>query len=183
MADADPGSWKEIARHDVVMATIRELTERAGAVHVAVLLDRGPDREPPLLECEPGQPLTISRGRGERSSSRRRRSRASSRWRSRSPKPVPASALSVDPALGEVERRRSAPSRRWRAGVRRLARALGRPQRRDGGLRDALGSVAFDRCAAQGNRWSWPIGDHEFQLPETGPSSGRPPNRVKPDPG
>ena len=62
MADADPGNWKEIARHDVVMATIREWTDRAGAVHVAVLLDRGPDREAPLLECEPGQPLTISRG-------------------------------------------------------------------------------------------------------------------------
>jgi len=68
MADADPGNWKEIARHDVVMATIREWTERAGAVHVAVLLDRGPDREAPLVEatgvCAPWWTCTRSSARG-----------------------------------------------------------------------------------------------------------------------
>lgn len=63
MAGADPNArWQEIARHDVVMATVRAFTERAGALRVAVLLDRGEDVDCPLLECEAGRALTVSQG-------------------------------------------------------------------------------------------------------------------------
>jgi hypothetical protein len=170
MVDADPGTgWQDLARHDVVMATIREFTERAGAVHVAVLLDRGPDREPPLLECEPGQPLTISQGEenfivppqaldGVRP------------LPVEAPKPVPASALSVDPALGEVE----APIGVVEAladAVRRLAQALG-------GRSVAMADFAtrsgepLSIAAREGEPVVLAFGDHEFQVP--GPGSDPP---------
>ena len=47
---------------DVLLATVRDFADRSGALRVAVLLDRGPDRLPPTIEAEPGEPVTISQG-------------------------------------------------------------------------------------------------------------------------
>jgi len=172
MADADPGSWKEIARHDVVMATIREWTERAGALHVAVLLDRGPDREAPLLECEPGQPLTISRGE-ENFIVPPQALEGVAPLALEIPKPVPASAISVDPTLGQVEGPIGAVES-LADGVRRLAGALG-------GRSVAMADFAtrsgesFSIAARVGEPVVLAIGNHEFQLPEPGRPPGDPP--------
>ena len=172
MADADPGSWKEIARHDVVMATIREWTERAGAVHVAVLLDRGPDRQAPLLECEPGQPLTISAGE-ENFIVPPQALEGVVPLALETPRPVPASAISVDPALGEVE----APLgvvESLADGVRRLAGVLG-------GRSVAMADFAtrsgesLTIAARVGEPVVLAIGDHEFQLPDRGRPADDPP--------
>src|SRR4051812_36892231 len=102
MADIDPDtSWKDVARHDVVMATLREFTDRAGAVRVTVLLDVGEDREPPLLECEPGQPITISQGE-EAFIIPPTALVDVAPLAVQPPNPVPATAIEIDPALGEV---------------------------------------------------------------------------------
>ena len=87
---------------DVLLATVRDFADRSGALRVVVLLDRGPDRSPPAIEAEPGEPITIGRGDAnyivppvdligveplplEL------------------PKPVPATALAVDPVKEEIE--------------------------------------------------------------------------------
>src|SRR4051794_30542602 len=120
----DPDTrWQELARHDVVMATLRDFTERAGAVRVTVLLDVGEDREPPLLECEPGQPITITQGE-EAFIVPPTAITDVAPLVVQPPTPVPASALDVDPTLGEV----SAPIgavEMLATAVRELARVLG----------------------------------------------------------
>ena len=92
------------------------------------------------------------------------------------PKPVPASAISVDPALG----RGRGPIGAVEAladGVRRLAGALG-------GRSVAMADFAtrsgesLSIAARVGEPVVLAIGNHEFQLPEPGPT-GRPPNRVE----
>ncbi|MGI8623803.1 MAG: hypothetical protein ACR2NB_10045 [Solirubrobacteraceae bacterium] len=86
---------------DVVLATVRDFTDRSGAVRVVVLLDRGPDREAPVLECEPGGPLTM--GQGEDSFVVPPSDLVGIPPLSvRTPKPVPPTALDVDPVRGQV---------------------------------------------------------------------------------
>jgi len=93
--------WEEVTRHDVVMATVQDFTERSGAVRVAVLLDRGPDREPPLLECERGQPITVTQGE-EQVVVPGAALAGVEPLHVHAPKAVPATAVEVRPETGEV---------------------------------------------------------------------------------
>jgi hypothetical protein len=153
--------WKDIARDDVVMATIQDFTERAGAVHVTVLLDRGAGRRSPMVECEPGQPITVSQGEqgyvvpptalvGVEP------------LPLHPPKPVPATAIDADPTLGEV----AAPIGAMEAlasGVQELARVLG-------GRTVAMAEFAtrsgeaLSIAAREGEPTVLAIGDQEFEL-------------------
>jgi len=154
--------WQDIARDDVVMATIQDFTERAGAVHVAVLLDRGEGRRAPLLECEPGQPIMISQG--EQGYVVPPTALAGVEpLPLHPPRPVPATAIDVDATLGEV----AAPIGAVDAlatGVRELARVLG-------GRTVAMAEFAtrsgdsFSIAAREGEPTVLAIGDHEFELP------------------
>jgi hypothetical protein len=154
--------WQDIARDDVVMATIQDFTERAGAVHVTVLLDRGEGRGSPLVECEPGQPITISQG--EQGYVVPPTALAGvDPLPLHPPKPVPATAIDADVALGEV----AAPIGALEAlasGVRELARALG-------GRTVAMAEFAtrsgdpLSIAARDGEATVLAIGDHEFELP------------------
>jgi hypothetical protein len=163
MADIDPDtSWQELARHDVVMATVRDFTERAGAVRVIVLLDVGADREPPLLECEPGQPITITQGE-EAFIIPPAALLDVEPLPVEPPTPVPATALDVDPALGEV----SAPI----GAVEMLATAVGELARVLGGRTVAMADFAtrsgepLSIAARPGEPTVLAVGEHEFELP------------------
>ncbi|MEA2169072.1 MAG: hypothetical protein QOF76_2372 [Solirubrobacteraceae bacterium] len=48
--------------HDVMLATVRDFTDRTGARRVVVILDLGDATDPPVIECEPGEPIAISAG-------------------------------------------------------------------------------------------------------------------------
>jgi hypothetical protein len=164
MADSDPGtSWKELARHDVVMATVREFTERAGAVRVTVMLDIGDQREPPLLECEPGQPLTITQGE-EAFIIPPAAIADVPPLPVEVPAPVPATAIDVDPAAGQV----SAPI----GAVEMLAGAVQALARALGGRTVAMAEFAtrsgqpLSIAARPGEPTVLAIGEHEFELPE-----------------
>jgi hypothetical protein len=84
--------------HEVVLATVRDFTDRSGATRVTVVLDLGADVPPPLIECEPGEPPTVNEehvvpitefaGAGPLFVP--------------APKPVPATAIDADPQTGEV---------------------------------------------------------------------------------
>jgi hypothetical protein len=163
MADMDPDtSWQELARHDVVMATLRDFTDRAGAVRVTVLLDVGNDREPPLLECEPGQPITITRGE-EAFIIPPAALVDVAPLPVEPPTPVPATALDVDPALGEV----SAPI----GAVEMLANAVRELARVLGGRTVAMADFAtrsgepLSIAARPGEPTVLAVGEHEFELP------------------
>lgn len=91
----------EIARHDVVLATVREFAEHTGAQRVCVLLDRGDGHEAPLLECAPGTALTVTVG--ERTTIVAPDALAGVPALPVShPKAPPATAIDVDAVLGEV---------------------------------------------------------------------------------
>jgi hypothetical protein len=159
--DPLPG-WRELARHDVVLATLRDFTDRSGALRVRVLLDRGEEHEPPLLECEPGQPLTIEQGE-EAFVVPPAALDGVSPLSVEAPSPVPATALDVDPVLGQVSAPIGAVDMLV-AGVRDLARVLG-------GRTVALAEFAtrsgdeLSIAARPGEPAVLAVGDQEFELP------------------
>jgi hypothetical protein len=167
MADADHGSWQEIARHDAVMATIRDFTDRSGAARVTVLLDVGEGREPPVLECEPGQPVTISQGE-EAFIVPPAAIAGVAPLPVQAPKPVPASALDVDVTLGEVAAPIGAVDM-LADGVRDLARVLGGRTVAMAEFETRSGD-ALSIAARPGEATVLAIGDQEFELP--GPPFG-----------
>lgn len=168
MADPDAHSrWAQLARHDVVMATLRDFTERSGAVRVTVLLDRGEGLQPPLLECEPGQPITISQGEEAFVVPPAALAEVDP-LPVRAPTPVPATALEVDPVLGQVEAPLGAVDMLIST-LRELAAALG-------GRTVAMGDFAtrsgeeISIAARPGEPAVLAVGDAEFELPEPGSS-------------
>jgi hypothetical protein len=169
MADADPEtSWRDLARHDVVLATIQDFTERSGAVRVAVLLDRGEGLAPPLLECEPGQPLTISQGEDAFMVPPAALADVQP-LAVEPPRPVPATAIEVDTVLGEI----AAPI----GAVEMLALAVKELARVLGGRTVAMADFAtrsgdeLSIAARPGEPTILAIGEHEFELPEAWPPS------------
>jgi hypothetical protein len=166
MADADGTTgWRDIARHDLAMATLRDFTDRSGAVRVRVLLDRGEGVEPPLLECEPGQPITISRGEEAYIVPPSALADVPP-MAVEPPTPVPATAIDVDATLGEV----AAPIgvvEMLSSAVRELARVLG-------GRTVAMADFAtrsgepLSIAARPGEPTVLAIGEHQFELPDRG---------------
>ncbi len=150
------------AADDVVLATVRDFTDRSGALRVVVLLDRGPGRETPTVECSPGEPLTISQGEAQ--------------YLVppadlvgvlplpvNAPRPVPATALEVDCEQGRV----SAPIgvvEMLVLSVRDLARVLG-------GRSVAVADFAtrsgepLSIAARPGEPVVLAMGEHQFELP------------------
>ncbi|MEJ7892944.1 MAG: hypothetical protein WKF94_09910 [Solirubrobacteraceae bacterium] len=91
------------AADDVLLATIRDFADRSGTTRVVVLLDRGPDREPPAIEAEPGEPITIEHGDENFIVPPVDLVGVMPLPLVHMPKPVPATALNVDPALDQIE--------------------------------------------------------------------------------
>jgi hypothetical protein len=91
-----------LERHGEAVATLRAFCERARARRAVLLLDRGDNREPVMLDCAAGGALEVTDG------GRTRRVPASTPARA-TPRelpeirPAPASALSLDLETGELE--------------------------------------------------------------------------------
>lgn len=152
----------EIARHDVVLATVAGFAERAGAVRVAVLLDRGPEHDAPLIEFEPGQGLSVTSGEQSLIVARDALDGVPP-LPVTTPKPVPATAIEVDAEAGEV----AAPIGALEAlagAVAELARVLGGRSVAvaDFGTRSG---EPFSIAARTGEPVVVAIGDHQFELP------------------
>jgi len=102
VADIDPHTeWGALARHDVVVATVREFTELSGAERVAVLLDEGDGVTAALFECEPGAPLMLT----EDDETYLIPVDAASETKAlimRPLRPIPSTAITVDPEDGQV---------------------------------------------------------------------------------
>jgi hypothetical protein len=114
---------RQTARDDVVLATVRDFADRSGAVRVAVMLDRGEGHAPPLIECEPGEPLTVSQG--DESFVIPPQALAGVEPLPLSPpRPVPASTIDVDPVAARISAPIGAVDM-LALGVAELARVLG----------------------------------------------------------
>ena len=87
---------------DVILATVRDFAERSGAMRVAVLLDRGPDHLAPLIEAEPGEPVTIEQG-GEHVLVPTIDLIGVQPLPLELPRPLPPTALDVDAQQGRIE--------------------------------------------------------------------------------
>ncbi len=161
MAD-DPTGWEEIARHDVVMATVREFAEHTGAARVSVVLDRGDGRAAPLLECEPGTALTVTAG--EQTFVVPPDALAGvPALPVAHPKAPPRTAIEVDAALGQV----SAPIGvvpAIAAAVQELARVLGG---RTVAVADfaTRGEAPLTFAARVGEPIVLAVGEQQFELP------------------
>ena len=163
--------WEEVTRHDVVMATVQDFAERSGAVRIAVLLDRGPERQPPLIECEAGQPVTVTQGE-EQVVVPGPALAGVAPLHVHAPKAVPATALEVKPETGEVH----APIGLIDAlveAVRDLAEALGGKTVAMGDWATRSGEV-LSIAARVGEPAVLAFGEHEFEL--------GPPNQGNSDP-
>jgi hypothetical protein len=87
---------------DVILATVHDFAERSGAMRVAVVLDRGPDRLAPTIEAEPGEHVTVEQG-GERLLVLSTDLLGVTPLPLDLPAPLPSTALDVDPADGRIE--------------------------------------------------------------------------------
>jgi hypothetical protein len=161
MAEADANTSSN-AGDDVVMATVREFVDRSGAARVAVLLDRGEGHAVPLLECLPGEPLSVTQG-DETFLVDDEALRGVAPLPVGAPKPVPASAIEADAEQGRVAAPLGAVEALV-AGVRDLARALGGRSvaMADFPTRDG---EPLSIAAREGEPAVLAIGDQQFELP------------------
>jgi hypothetical protein len=58
----DAAAAEALARHAEAVATVRDYQQRTGAVRVVVLVDRGEDRTPLMLDCDDEQAVEITDG-------------------------------------------------------------------------------------------------------------------------
>jgi hypothetical protein len=99
---ADPSTtWRELARHERAMATVRWFGEQAGASRMAVLVDGGDGTVGAMLEWERGSSLAASAG-DETFVVPDEALAAAPRLAVAAPRAVPATAIDVDAAAGQV---------------------------------------------------------------------------------
>jgi hypothetical protein len=147
---------------DVLLATVRDFAERCGALRVAALIDRGPDRLAPVVEAEPGEPVTISIG-DENLIVPTADLAAVAPLEVDVPKPLPATALDVDPISGQLEAPIGAIDALARA-VAALAGALG--GRSVAHIDLATRSrTPLSLAARAGEAVVVTVGDQQFELP------------------
>lgn len=149
------------ATDDVLLATVRDFTDRSGALRVVVLLDRGPDRTIPTLECIPGEPLTISQG-DEQYLVPPSELVGVVGLAVDAPRPVPATAIDVDPQLGRVAAPIGAIEMLALA-VRELAAALGGRTVAVADFATRSGE-ALSIAARPGEPVVLAMGEHQFEL-------------------
>jgi hypothetical protein len=145
--------------HDVVLATIRDFTDRSGASRVTVVLDRGEDAPAPLIECEPGEPVTVNE---EHVVPPAEFADADPLFVT-TPKPVPPTAIDADPQTGEI----AAPIGVLEGladAVTDLARALGGRTVAVAEF-DTRNGAPLSIAARPGEPVVLAIGDQQFQFP------------------
>jgi hypothetical protein len=58
----DAAAAEALARHGEAVATVRDYQQRTGALRVVVLVDRGEDRAPLMVDCDDEQAVEITDG-------------------------------------------------------------------------------------------------------------------------
>lgn len=150
----------------VLLATVRDFADRSGALRVAVLLDRGPDRLPPTIEAEPGEPVTIRQGE-ENFAVPPGDLAGVEPLHVHLPVAVPATALDIDTERGRIE----APIGLLPAladGVAGLAAAMGGRSVAQAEFATRSGA-ALALTARPGDRVVVTVGDEQFELPAESP--------------
>lgn len=163
VAEFDSGTpWEVVARYDSVLATLQVFAERSLATRVAVLLDAGDGVSATLLECEPGEPLSITEGE-QTYLVPPEALLGVSPLPMLPPRPVPASAIEIDAEQGQVAAPVGAVSALGLA-VLELARALGGRSvaTADFATRDG---DPVTIAARVGEPLVLAVGEHQFELP------------------
>ena len=89
------------ATDDVLLATVRDFTDRSGAQRVVIVLDRGDGASPPVIECEPGEPIAVSSGDEDVIVMAGEFAHAEPIWVD-VPKAIPATAIEADADTGQI---------------------------------------------------------------------------------
>ena len=62
MTDAASSAFADLGELDVLAATLRAFSAACGAQRIVVVIDRGAEREPALVECLPHAPIALVSG-------------------------------------------------------------------------------------------------------------------------
>jgi HAMP domain-containing protein len=163
VADFDPDTaWDAVARYDVVLATLQLFTERSLATRVTVLLDQGDGIAATMLECEPGEPLSLTEA-GETYLVPPEALLGVAPLPMSPPRPVPATAIDFDLESGQVMAPLGAVAALSLA-VLELARVMGGRSvaTADFATRDG---EPITIAAREGEPMIMAIGDEQFELP------------------
>ena len=159
----DPGALEALARHGEALATVRAFAERSRSLRVVVIVDRGDEREPAMLDrAADGTVELTDEGRA---------------WTIPAASPVPArprtlpdirpappSALRADPASGELAAPIGAVANLAGA-VLGLVRAFGGRSVASAEFATADPALPITIVAREGEPLLLAVGDGRFELP------------------
>jgi hypothetical protein len=98
----DAAAAEALARHGEAVATVREYAQRAGALRVVLLVDRGDHQPPLMLECDDAQNVEITDAGTVATIPAHTNPPAEPRPLPEI-RPAPASAMTMDLATGDLQ--------------------------------------------------------------------------------
>ena len=146
----------------VAVATVAEFAERVRAERVVLVLDRGEDREPAMVECVPGERLEVTEQDEARAVAPQPGVAAAPLPDLR---PTPSTALQADPEAGELQAPSGAVAHLADA-VLALARAFGGRTVASADFATRDPAVPLTIAAREGEPVLLALAGRHFELPE-----------------
>ena len=160
-----PGDVQDaLARHAEALATVRAFTERAGALRVVLLVDRGDGRAATMIDCDADGAFELAEQQ-ERWSVPAGTPVAAPPRALPELRPPPPSALSIDPETGELEAPLGAVTNLAR-GVLGLAAAFGGRSVATADFATRDPDMPITIAAREGEPLVLAAGDRRFVLPD-----------------
>jgi hypothetical protein len=153
-----------LARHAEAVATVRAFTERAGALRVVLLVDRGDGSAATMIDCGPDGAFELAE-RQESWSVPAGTPVAASPRALPELRPPPPTALTIDPETGELEAPIGAVTNLAR-GVLGLARAFGGRSVATADFATRDPDMPITIAAREGEPLVLAAGDRRFVLPD-----------------
>jgi hypothetical protein len=159
----DPAALKAIARHADAIATVREFAARSDALRVVLLVDRGDEERPAMLDAPRGGPIELT-DEGEAHAVPAELPVPAPARALPEIRPAPSSALRADPATGELAAPIGAIANLGHA-VLGLARAFGGRSVATAEFATHDPDLPMTIVAREGEPLLLAVGDGRFELP------------------
>jgi hypothetical protein len=158
----DAAAAEALARHGEAVATVRDYQQRTGAVRVVVLVDRGDDQPPLMIDCDDEQAVEITDG--DRIVTIPADADAPSAPRPLPDiRPAPASAIEMDLSSGDLQAPLGAIEHLAQT-LQALARAFGRRSVATAELATRDPATTITLAARDGEPAVLAAGDYEYTL-------------------
>ncbi len=158
----DAAAAEALARHGEAVATVRDYQQRTGAVRVVVLVDRGDDQPPLMIDCDDEQAVEITDS--DRIVTIPADADAPSAPRPLPDiRPAPASAIEMDLSTGDLQAPLGAIEHLAQT-LQALARAFGRRSVATAELATRDPATTITLAARDGEPAVLAAGDYEYTL-------------------